>query len=248
MAPGTAGNESALPRAAEHRTVTRVMGILEAVVAAEPNGLRLGDLAEAVEAPKSSIHGLAKGLVATGYLSERSSRYFRGPAVTGLLGGNLPTLPSVYRHALEDLSKKLNETAILASLVGESVVHLDAVEASQMVRASPMLHHRRDLWPLSHGKCFLAYMPARRLDLYLRRHFAIADERDRVRAELEMVRESRVAINRGGSDEYGVASPIIIGGSDVVLSIGVAGPSFRMADRIDDIAKQVRATAESLSA
>jgi DNA-binding IclR family transcriptional regulator len=248
MAIATASNEGALPRAAEHRTVTRVMGILEAVVAAEPTGLRLGDLADAVNAPKSSIHGLAKGLVATGYLSERSGRYFRGPAVPGLLGGNLPTLPSVYRHALEDLSKKLNETAVLASLVGDSVVHLDAVEAAQMVRASPLLHQRRDLWPISHGRCFLAFMPARRADAYLRRHFSDPDERDRVSAELATVRESRVAINKGGSDEYGVASPIIIAGSDVVLSIGVAGPSFRIAERLDEIAKAVRATADSLSA
>jgi DNA-binding IclR family transcriptional regulator len=248
MAIATASNEGPLPRAAEHRTVTRVMGILEAIVAAEPTGLRLGDLADAVNAPKSSIHGLAKGLVATGYLSERSGRYFRGPAVPGLLGGNLPTLPSVYRHALEDLARKFNETAVLGSLVGDSVVNLDSVEAAQMVRASPPLHQRRELWPLSHGQCFLAFMPKQRVDAYLRRQFSDQEERNSVRAELDKVRESRIAINTGGSDEYGVASPIIIAGSDVVLSIGIAGPSFRMSARLDEMVKAVRATADSLSA
>ena len=60
-------NEAAQARSPEHRTVSRVMAVLEAVVASEPNGLRLADLADMLDAPKSTLHGLAKGLAATGY-------------------------------------------------------------------------------------------------------------------------------------------------------------------------------------
>src|SRR5439155_25546022 len=76
--------DPALARTPEHRTVSRVMAILEVVVASEPNGLRLADLPDMVGAPKSTIHGLARGLVATGYIREQNGRYFQGPALAML--------------------------------------------------------------------------------------------------------------------------------------------------------------------
>src|SRR4051795_8483300 len=63
------------PVAAEHRTVTRAVAIMELVAVGEPGGVRLGALAGPLGAPKSSIHGLAKGLVAVGYLREQDGRY-----------------------------------------------------------------------------------------------------------------------------------------------------------------------------
>ena len=51
----------------EHRTVTRVTTILEAA-AAHPEGVKLTALSALLDAPKSSVHGLVSGLLATGYL------------------------------------------------------------------------------------------------------------------------------------------------------------------------------------
>ena len=85
----------AVIRTPEHRTVSRVMAILEVVIASEPNGLRLADLPDMVGAPKSTIHGLARGLVATGYVREHNGRYYQGPALAILAvgGQHLPIEP-----------------------------------------------------------------------------------------------------------------------------------------------------------
>ena len=235
----------------EHRTVSRVMAILEAVIASESTGLRLADLPDMIGAPKSSVHGLARGLVATGYLREHQGRYFQGPAVAMLTGGQ--QVPAAYyhalHHALEQLSKTWNETAILAALAGESVINLEVVEPDQLIRASPPVHERRPLWPGSDGKVFLAFMDPRRRDAYLRRKHKDPREQARILAELHTIRATGVAFDRGEPipDLYGVASPITMAGIDVTLAIAVAGPASRMAERLDDIARSVLQTARGLS-
>ena len=230
----------------EHRTVSRAMSILEAVVAGEPNGLRLADLSESLDAPKSSIHGLARGLVATGHLREYRGRYFRGPAVAMLaLGGE--QVPSTYHHALGTLSLTTNETAILATLAADSVVNLDIVEPQHTIRASPPLHRRRPLWPISSGKVLLAYMEPGRRDLYLNRHHKDPDEQRRIRDELRTIHATGIAYNRGevSPDLYGIASPITI--TNTTLTIGVAGPASRLRDQLDAIAAVVKSAAQELS-
>ena len=51
----------------KHRTVSRVIGILEFVVRS-PNGATLSEIAGHLDAPKSSVYGFVRGLEAEGYL------------------------------------------------------------------------------------------------------------------------------------------------------------------------------------
>jgi DNA-binding IclR family transcriptional regulator len=235
--------------APEHRTVSRVMAILEVVVASEPNGLRLADLPDMVGAPKSTLLGLARGLVATGYLREHRGRYFRGPAVAMLAVGG-EQIPAHYHHALAELSAQWNETAILATLAGDSVINIDVVESTHVIRSSPPVHERRPMWPGSFGKIFLAFMDPRRRDSHLNRKHKDPDERRRILAEIEIIRASRVAFNRGETipDLTGVACPILNTGIDVTLAIGLSGPTNRMEPRLDEMGSSVWATAQRLSA
>lgn len=237
--------------AAEHRSVSRAMAILELAASTEPEGVRLADLADAIGAPKSSAHGLAKGLVAVGYLREQDGRYFIGPAVLNLLGGKLPTFPAAYHTALEHLVEEWGETAFLATLVGDSSVYVDRVESPHFIRAAPPLNTRVPLWPRSAGKCFLAWMAPRQLDMILRRGLPGTLTIDEIKAQLSDVRTSRVAVNMSESeaDMIGVASPIIPPrGGVVTVAIAIGGPEIRMKPRLDDIIASVRETAESLAA
>lgn len=241
-------DESGVVRTPEHRTVSRVMTILEVVVANESHGLRLSDLSDLVQAPKSSIHGLARGLVTTGYLREDQGRYYQGPAIAMLTSGR-QRIPASYHRALEQLRADWNESAILATLIGESVTNIDVVESSQMIRASPELNVRRPLWPISYGKVFLAFMESRRRDAYLRRKHGDADEQARILDELATIRESRIAFNREESIPglFGLASPLILGDSDVTLAIGLVGPADRMRKREDELAQSLLETARAIS-
>jgi DNA-binding IclR family transcriptional regulator len=233
----------------EHRTVTRVMAIIEHVVASEPTGIRLGDLSNVIEAPKSSVHGLAKGLIATGYLREENGRYLTGPAISGLLAVGPAQVASAYRHTLEQLSEYWGETAILATLVGESMVYLDVVEPNTVIRASPPKNKRIPLWPRSNGKVFLAHMEPRRIESFLRRQYTNPEDRDQVLAELATIRDTGIAVNLGGDSghELGIASPITFANVPVSTAIAVAGPIARMQDKLDDVANSLRSAAEALS-
>lgn len=226
-----------------HRTVSRVTDILEAVAAARPGGLRLHDLATSLDAPKSSVFGLVKGLVATGYLVEEESRYVLGPALGQLLAVESPSLVDAARPALEGLRDTFNETVTLATPVGESIVYVDSAESSQMIRYSPPAHTRRPLYPPSPGKAVLAHWSRRRQEAYLK-DILTAEELPAALAELDEVRESGVAFNRGETlpDVSAAAAPILVGGK-VLGVISVAGPSSRMSDRLDEVAAAVKEAA-----
>src|SRR6478752_4943581 len=65
-----------------HRTIDRVTRILEEVVYSP--GMTFAELARALDAPKSSVHGFIQGLIAAGWLHEDGRRYYLGPAAYAL--------------------------------------------------------------------------------------------------------------------------------------------------------------------
>jgi DNA-binding IclR family transcriptional regulator len=233
--------------AKEHRTVSRVVAILEAV-AAEPGKLRLHSLAALLNAPKSSIHGLVKGLIAAGYLVEEDDGgYVVGPAVGLLLGPSRPTVAAVARRAMAELHKRWNESVMLAYRVGDSVVYADMIESTQVIRYSAPLRQRRPLYPTSSGKCFLAFATPAWREAYLAEHLADPREREAAAQELAQVRSDGFARNCGETipDVYAIAGPLLASGKPVAC-ISVAGPSSRLRDRMGEIAADVRAvTAEA---
>lgn len=218
--------------AKEHRTVTRVTTILETVAGSE-RGLRLNDLAAVLEAPKSSVHGLVRGLVATGYLVEDDGAYTIGPAIGALIQARRPGLIEAARPVMEDLERSCGETVALCSLVGQSVVYLELVESTQRIRYSAPLRERRPLYPTSAGKCFLAHFPERRLASYLENFEA--GRREAILQEMAKIRREGVAYNIGETvpDVAAVASPILVRGRPVAC-INVAGPMDRFAGKLSE--------------
>jgi DNA-binding IclR family transcriptional regulator len=234
---------------AEHRTVARVMSILELVLASGKQGMRLGQLSASIDAPKSSVHGLAKGLVAIGYFREGDGRYFAGPAISSLLATGPGDLHTVYLHALEKLASEWNETAILATLVGDMLVYTASVESDHLIRVVPQLHKRLPLWPRSAGKCFLAFMQPKRLSAYIRRTFDASTDIDALQSQLAAIRQTRIGINIGESvaEHIGVASPVFSSPDSATIALVVVGPRARMEGRVDAIAASIRETAGALS-
>lgn len=225
------------------------MAILELVLASDAAGVRLLDLSASIDAPKSTVHGLAKGMVATGYFREERGRYFPGPAISSLIAVGPSALPAMYHHALEQLTARWNETAMLATLVGDSIVYIHAVESKEFIRAAPNLNVRLSMWPRSSAKCFLAFMDPRRLEAYLRKHHPDPADAEMVRKELAQVRETHVGINHGGAGgaHIAIASPVLAGESQVTVTVAMAGPRTRMEERLQDMIQNLRETTETLS-
>ncbi len=235
--------------AAEHRTVGRVMTILELVIANGSRAMKLGDLSTALDAPKSSLHALTKGLVATGYLREADGGYVVGPAISSLISAETVTAQFAYRHILSELSERWSETAMLSTLVGDSVVYIDSVEPEMFIRAITPLHRRLVLWPRSSGKIFLAFMEEKRFEGYLRRHHPEPSNADFVRAEVATTRETQIGINIGqsGQDHIGLAVPVAVGNSPITMAIAMAGPRSRIEGKMDEMAADMLRAAKSIS-
>lgn len=224
--------------ARHHRTVSRVTTILETVAGAS-GGVRLSALADVLDAPKTSVHGLVKGLVATGYLREQRGAYLIGPAVSALLAPPDARLAAAARPQMQRLRERFDETVMLAVLVGDSVVYLDSVESGRLIRYSAPLRTRRPIYPTSSGKCLLAHQSTTHRDAYLDEHIDPAD-RDRVLGELDTVAAEGVARNRGETvpDVTAVAGIILAG--HPAAAVAIAGPTDRVTDELDAMADDVR--------
>jgi DNA-binding IclR family transcriptional regulator len=224
--------------AGEHRTVSRVALILE-TIAQSDDGVRLADLMTVLDAPKSSVHALVKGLVATGYVEEGVGGYRLGPAVDLLLRPGRPSVRGAAREALGRLQRACDETSMLCMLVGDSVVYVDLVESTQLIRYAAPLNTRRPIYPTSSGKCFLAYFSDKRRDSYLAANVSHARV-SAIHKELAAVRNQGYALNRGETvpDVFAIASPVLVSGS-VAACLAVAGPRQRMESKLDQVASHL---------
>lgn len=234
--------------AKSHRTVSRVTAILESA-AAHPDGVRLGTLVTTLDAPKSSVFGLVKGLVSTGYLVENGGSYHLGPALGNLLTAERPNLADAARPSLEQLRDTFGETAMIGTSVGDSVVYIAAAESQQLIRYSAPLRVRRPLYPPSAGKVLLSFWSPSRRDSYLR---SIIDDPDKLaaaRAELGQVHAEGFAINRGETlpDVSATARPIMVRG-EVLAAMAVAGPTTRIAERLPEIADALAEATRTVAA
>ena len=231
----------------EHRTVSRVTGILEYVARAE-RSVRLADIVGELDAPRSSIHGLVHGLVSTGYLRvAEDGRYVLGSAISALLMRQSP-LDQHIRSAMEALNLEFDETVAWVTIAGDSMVNIDVIESSKAMRYNPTVGARRPLYPTSAGKCFLAYAPASYRDKYLERNFSSQSQRAAIRAELEKVLADGFAFNGGDTlpDLWAVSAPVFDGHSvSAVITLG--GPASRFVDKLDVIVHAVREAAARAS-
>lgn len=217
---------------AEHRTVSRIVAILETVAAAD-SPVTLSALAASLEAPKSSVHGFVRGLLHTGYLVEDGRGYALGAGVHALLGPTGTTLPLLLGETCEEIAVRTGETVTLALRVGErSVVYVHAEPSAFEVCYSPRLRQRRPLLPTSSGKVFLAAAGAEDRARTLE-HFS-PPVAEAFLAEVEGIRETGLAFNRGETvpDVGAVAAGVHIDGA-LVAGLTVAGPLSRVSSQLE---------------
>jgi DNA-binding IclR family transcriptional regulator len=233
-----------------HRTVDRVVAICEAV-ARDGRGLTLGDLADRLQAPKSSIQELTNGLLATGYLVEEQKKFFLGPAPFVLTLMSNPVAARAIEHDdLIRLSKKMGTTVLIAIQVGDTYVHLDQVgeSAGPAVLHGVRIRQRRPLLETASGKIILANLAPQELDhALLTAARSGPDAIDRFMAELPEIRRSGVAFNYGATvtDAYAAATGIYDRQGRFVAAVSIiVGPE--RADELQALGKRLLDEARAL--
>jgi DNA-binding IclR family transcriptional regulator len=238
--------------ATHHRTVDRVVAILELAAARPTTGVDLRTLATALSAPRSSTHGLARGLVAAGYLEERDRRYHLGPGPQLLFTGPDRTpLAKLAMPELRRLHGLTGETALLGVRVGHAVVYTEQLESDHPLRYAAPLYSRRPVLTTSVGKAFLADLSdaeVRKLARDIAVEGDVVDV-DALLDELSEVRERGYTLNRGVTIPgitalgAGIREP----SGRVCAAISVNGPSERMEEHIPACARAVVESAARLT-
>jgi len=226
--------------------------LLVATVVHADEPLSYAELQEESGLPKSTTSRLLSGLERTGLVERDGS----GCYVAGRLFWLYATrhdpweeLGRLARPTLEAVNQETRETVHVAVARGDRVVHVGQVDSQYLLGTRDWTDVDVPAHASALGKVLLA-------------HGALSPAPDAARltartvvgAELE--RDLRIVRERGWSttlDELevglaAVAVPVLGPTGDVVAAIGVSGPTQRLEERSDEVARSLLQHAEGLSA
>jgi IclR family transcriptional regulator, acetate operon repressor len=229
--------------AAGQRSVSDRLLLILDTVAASSGEIGLSDLARMTGLKKPTVHRLAAELVGHRMLERGTDGYRLGLHLFEL-GQQLPIRRRLRETALplmSDLLEATHEIVQLGLLDGTEVVYVEKLTGPHSITAPSAVGSRLPAYCSGLGKAILAFSPPEILDQVLaapmpaRTSTTITDP-DRLRRELERIRETGVAYDReeGNRGIVCVAAPIIAErtagrfGDLSVAAISVTGPSRRL--------------------
>jgi DNA-binding IclR family transcriptional regulator len=209
-----------------HRTVDRVTSIIE-MVARAPHGLSLAEIATRLDAPKSSVHQLLNGLVATGYLMELGREYGLGPAPFVLtLMGNRLAAQEIHHELFLELQQHVRRSIAVGVRVGDALIYVDHAGNDPALEFTARNHSRRSLYATASGKTILANLPIEKMDeLLLTAPHQERQNVDAFLAELPDIRCTGLTYNRSATvpGVYAVATAFCSPAGEFVGSVCALG-------------------------
>ncbi len=243
------------------QSVTRVIRILEAL-GASPGPMSLADLARALDAPKSSLAALLRGLAEEGFVVAVEGAWRLGPGAFGLSSALLEARrrlqsSDLVRDGMRRLSERCGETVLFGvrDEDGETLTYVDVIESHKTVRFIVPVGDRRPLYSTAGGRVLLANDPDDKLRAYLERlkPEAYTPETETTKRGLADViaatRETGVAqtIDQASEGVTGTAAAIRDAAGTTIGALIVAAPSLRLADRLAELKRLVIEEAATIS-
>ncbi len=227
------------------KQAANVLDILE-YFAREQKAASLAELSRHFGWPRSSTFNLISTLVERGFLYEPKPRngFYPTPrwlALAREIAGAEP-LPEAAGALMQALASATGETVWMAAHSGQYAVLLSAIQSSQAVRYTAEPGQRVPLHGTASGQAIMSQMDAAQVAGILRRAvferfgpgtpMSVEEVEDSIRTSLERGWfRSASAFSR---DLGGVSLPLALGGR--VFAITVAGPLFRVEQRMEEIA------------
>ncbi|WP_425403157.1 IclR family transcriptional regulator [Hwanghaeella sp.] len=224
------------------QSIKRASALLDAVAAAGPSGIGLGELSEKVGLHTSTTFHLVKTLESVGFLmrQDEGKRYRIGNRLFVLAAGALDetALLALGMPILERLSKETGEAAHLAVRSNADIVLVGRTAATGMLQMSERAGVVRPAHATAIGKLLLAQCSEEDLDWILDAvDFAPFTENTitnakTLRKELKTIRETDIAYDRQelDSDVRCVAVPVLDFAGRCVAAMGISGPVWRMGE------------------
>lgn len=244
------------------QSVTRVIQILEALCAS-PKPVSLAQLSRTLDAPKSSIAALVRGLTEADFIVATEGAYRLGPAAFGLGSALLQARRRLQSsHLIHDgmqrMADRSQETALFAvrDKNSDSMTYVDVIESRKVVRFAVSVGDRAALYCTAGGRALLAAASDQEVKDYLRRikpealtPETVTDKR-RLAEIVAAARESGMAqtIDQAGDGSAGVASVIQDATGTVIGALVLAAPSWRLRNRQEELTQLVLEEAVAISA
>lgn len=221
------------------RSLTRLLGLFE-VLAKSSKGQSLAELNLLLKSPKSSLLNLLRPLVIEGYLTYEDGRYWLGTSIFRLSASIMSVwnFSKTLRPFLEELAERSHESAYVGVLdpVLKTVTYVDSIDSPNPVRFSVPIGNSAPLYCTAAGRVLLAYSSNKFQADYMRTvKFEVRTTRtittqDALRASVEKVRESGIAMSVGESfpGAAAIAAPIFGADGKVMAAFVVGGPAERL--------------------
>jgi len=244
MSEGSAGVQS----------VDRALTILEVLARVGEAGVT--EIAGELGVHKSTAFRLVTTLEAHRLVEQTTDRgrYRLGVGVLRLAGATTARLDLVQeaRPVCRQLAADTGETVNIAVLSESSALYLDQVAGSSALQPHNWVGQHIPLHATSNGKVLLSGLDDARVKELLgtlsRYTSTTITKKGRLREELDLVREQGYAVAVDELEEglTAVAAPIRNAHGDVIASMSVSGPTFRLSEqRVADVVPQlVEAAAE----
>lgn len=219
----------------------------------------VSDLARSMGLSKGTIDRLLSTLGRSGYVEQdpNSRKYRLGVKVLTIaenVRGRMGLI-EVTRPHLVSLAADVHEAVNLGVVRNGSLVYLDNISSDHAFRIESRPGTALPAYATGAGKAVLAFTPAEEVEIYLAettliRHTpATVVDIAELRAELDAIRSSGVAVDRGELLEEArcVAAPILGADGWAIAAISINAPRSRYEDREDELAVAVRQVAGQLS-
>lgn len=241
------------------RSVARALSILQTF---DETRLELGvtEISQLTGIDKSTVYRLLNGLQQGGLIDQDpdTSKYYLGFDLVRLAGLALHRLelPRIARPHLRELARLSQETVNLSVMTDdEKIINIEGVTSPQMVRNVGWIGRQMPIHAVSGGKVMMAHLPDRQVDRIVSRGLTRFTERtvtdpEDLRQELERIRQ----VGYGTAEEEleiglsAVAASIWNHEGEVVATISVSGPSFRLPqERLVELGIATQQAADTIS-
>ena len=224
-----------------NRTLSRGLRLLE-LLAGQPEGLALYELAERLDLPRSTAFNLARTLTQLDYIGfdAQTNRYTLGLRMFEVGSAAIERIDmlSVIRSCMTEVYRQINETMHLGIRTERDVLYIDKIESTRSVRMTSYVGCRQPLHATALGKAILAGLPDAQVSaLYRRFGFAPLTERtiasrEALFSQLSLIRQRGYAIEQDESAP-GVSCAAVSLSDQVghpMYAISVSVPSFRASE------------------
>ena len=246
MSEGSAGVQS----------VDRALTILEVLARVGEAGVT--EISGELDVHKSTAFRLMSTLEAHRLVEQTSERgrYRLGVGILRLAGATTARLDLVQeaRPVCRQLAADTGETVNIAVLSESSALYLDQIAGSSALQPHNWVGQHIPLHATSNGKVLLSGLDDARLGEVLgalaRYTPTTITKKKKLREELALVREQGYAVAVDELEEglTAAAAPIRNAHGDVVASMSVSGPTFRLgAERVETVVPQLVAAASEVS-